>query len=400
MSWFSGVTSWWTGEPAAPPEPVVKEEEKDEMIPEESWVKALGYDSVLKRGNPEDIHKEPKEMILEPHARKFVLRSKDYLETRIKIHSGPALLRLIGSDLILEKGVNKLTHVSDLPGTPAKLYPDRRFLVINWQLPASPPFSFVVTYVFPNEEERAEMRSKMTEEERAVEDNAWKLLEKFVSNDPEVDDKWRNSRFKLIPQIVEGPWYVRTVTPSNVPALIGNKLTTTYIHGPNYFELDIDITSSLTANTIWSVVSGVTASLVIDLAWVIQGNSVEELPEQIFGTIRLSRIVLNPDIVRVVSKEKPAEEKPAEEKPAEEKPAEEKPAEEKPAEEKPAEEKPAEEKPAEEKPAEEKPAEEKPAEEKPAEEKPAEEKPAEEKPAEEKPAEEKPAEEKPAEAQQ
>jgi len=387
MSWFSGVTSWWTGEPAAPPEPVVKEEEKDEMIPEESWVKALGYDSVLKRGNPEDIHKEPKEMILEPHARKFVLRSKDYLETRIKIHSGPALLRLIGSDLILEKGVNKLTHVSDLPGTPAKLYPDRRFLVINWQLPASPPFSFVVTYVFPNEEERAEMRSKMTEEERAVEDNAWKLLEKFVSNDPEVDDKWRNSRFKLIPQIVEGPWYVRTVTPSNVPALIGNKLTTTYIHGPNYFELDIDITSSLTANTIWSVVSGVTASLVIDLAWVIQGNSVEELPEQIFGTIRLSRIVLNPDIVRVVSKEKPAEEKPAEEKPAEENPVEEKPAEEKPAEEKPAEEKPAEEKPAEEKPAEEKPAEEKPAEEKPAEEKPAEEKPAEEKPAEEKPAE-------------
>jgi len=180
----------------------------------------------------------------------------------------------------------------------------------------------------------------MTEEERAVEDNAWKLLEKFVSNDPEVDEKWRNNRFKLIPQIVEGPWYVRTVTPSNVPALIGNKLTTSYIHGPNYFELDIDITSSLTANTIWSVVSGVTASLVIDLAWVIQGNTIEELPEQIFGTIRLSRIVLNPELVRDVCKPKPVEE-PGEEKPSEEKPAEEKPAEEKPAEEKPAEEKPA-----------------------------------------------------------
>jgi len=413
-SWFSGVASWWNGEPAAPAEPVLKEEEKDEMIPEEPWVKALGYNSVLKRGEPDDIHKEPKEIILEPHAKKFVLRSKDYLETRIKINSGPSLLRLIGSDLILEKGVNKLKHVSDFPDTLPKLHPERRFIVINWQLPASPPFSFVVTYVFPTEEERAEMRAKMTEEERAVEENAWNLLQKFVSEDPEVDDKWRNSRFKLIPQIVEGPWYVRTVTPSNVPALIGNKLTTTYIHGPNYFELDIDITSSLTANTIWSVVSGVTASLVIDLAWVIQGNTPEELPEQIFGTIRLSRIVLNPDLVRVVSKpkppeeekkeeegkaaeEKPAEEKPAEEKPAEEKPAEEKPAEEKPAEEKPAEEKPAEEKPAEEKPAEEKPAEEKPAEEKPAEEKPAEEKPAEEKPAEEKPAEEKPAEEKPAE---
>jgi len=397
MSWFSSVASWWSGEPAAPAEPVLKEEEKDEMIPEEKWVKDLGYDSVLKRGDPEDIHKEPKEIILEPHAHKFVVRSKDYLETHIKINSGPSLLRLAGSDLILEKGVNKLSHVCEFPGTLPQLHPERRFLVINWQLPASPPFSFVVTYVFPNEEERAEMRSKMTEEEKAVEENAWKLLEKFASTDPEVDDKWRNSRFKLIPQIVEGPWYVRTVTPSNVPALIGNKLTTTYINGPNYFELDIDITTSLTANTIWSVVSGVTASLVIDLAWVIQGNTPEELPEQIFGTIRLSRIVLNPDLVRVVSKEPSAEEKPAEEKPAEEKPAEEKPAEEKPAEEKPAEEKPAEEKPAEEKPAEEKPAEEKPAEEKPAEEKPAEEKPAEEKPAEEKPAEEKPAEEKPAE---
>jgi len=418
MSWFSGVTSWWTGEPAAPAEPVLREEEKDEMIPEEPWVKALQYTSVMKRGDPEDIHKEPKEIILEPHAKKFVLRSKDYLETHIKVNSGPSLLRLAGSDLILEKGVRKLSHVSEFPETLPMLHPERRFLVINWQLPASPPFSFVVTYVFPNEEERAEMRSKMTEEERAIEENAWNLLEKFVSDDPEVDEKWRNSRFKLIPQIVEGPWYVRTVTPSNVPALICNKLATTYIRGPNYFELDIDITTSLTANTIWSVVSGVTASLVIDLAWVIQGNTIEELPEQILGTIRLSRIVLSPDLVRVVTRppkpedekkegeaaadgkpaeEKPAEEKPAEEKPAEEKPAEEKPAEEKPAEEKPAEEKPAEEKPAEEKPAEEKPAEEKPAEEKPAEEKPAEEKPAEEKPAEEKPAEEKPAEEKPAE---
>ena len=300
MSWFSSVTSWWTGEAAPPAEPVLKEEEKDEMVPEEQWVKDLGYDSVLKRGEPDDIHKEPKEIVLEPHARKFVVRSKDYLESKVKVVSGPSLLRYAASDLIMAEGVDKLRHVCEFPSTLPQMHPERRFIVINWQLPGSPPFSYVVTYVFPNEEERAAARAAMNEDERAVEENAWNLLEKFVSEDPEVDDTWRNSRFKLIPQIVEGPWYVRTVTPSNVPALIGNKLTTTYIRGENYFELDVDITSSIAANTIWSVVSGVTTSLVIDLAFVIQGNTPEELPEQVFGTVRLSRIALNPDLVRVV----------------------------------------------------------------------------------------------------
>jgi len=339
MSWWTGVTnsvtSWWTGEPvqpaepaepAEPPPPVLREEEKDEMIPEEPWVSALNYKSVLKRGLPDDIHNEPKETVLEPHAKKFVLRSKDYLESRIKVASGPALMRLAGYDLVMQKGVVKLSHAASFPELLPLQHPERRFLVINWQLPASPPFSFVVTYVFPNEEERAEMRSKMNDVERDIEENAWNLLQKFVSDDPEVDETWRNSRFKLIPQIVEGPWYVRTVTPSNVPALICNKLATTYIRGPNYFELDIDITTSLTANTIWSVVSGVTPSLVIDLAWVIQGNTPEELPEQILGTIRLARIVLSPDLVRIIGPDlskKEGEEKPAEpeKKEGEEKPA-------------------------------------------------------------------------------
>jgi len=138
----------------------------------------------------------------------------------------------------------------------------------------------------------------MTEEERAVEDNAWKLLEKFVSNDPEVDEKWRNNRFKLIPQIVEGPWLFKKATPSNVPALIGNKLTTTYHRGPNYFEIDVDITSSATANAIWGLISRTLSSLVIDLAFLIQGNEIDELPEALFGAVRINHVSLTPEFVK------------------------------------------------------------------------------------------------------
>ena len=302
MSW---LTSWFTGSGSnaaeqAPPEPVLKEEEKDEMLAEEEWVKAMGYKSVFQRGLPEEVHKEPKQLVFEPHARKFVVRGKNYLADKIKVPSGPALMRYAASDLLRAEGVDKLRNVCDFAETLPQLHPERRFIVVNWQLPASPPFSYVVTYVFPTDEERAAMREKLTDQEKEVEENAWNLLQKFVSDDPEVDNTWRNSRFKMIPQIVEGPWYVRTVTPSNVPALIGNKLTTTYRRGPNFFEIDVDITSSITANAIWSVVSGVTTSLVIDLAFVIQGNTPEELPEQIFGTVRLSRIALSQDIVRTI----------------------------------------------------------------------------------------------------
>jgi len=319
---FSAISNWWYGTPStpaesadgstetpAPPPAPLRAEEKDTMLPIAPEVTALNYSGVFARGEPDDIHKEPKDLTFEPCAKKFNVRGGNYLQDRVKVASGPQMLRYVASDLIRADNQPKLKQVGEFEGTLTSVHPEREFLVLNWQLPASPPFSYVCYFLFPNDEEwKAYLESLENDDERARAEKAMHLLRRFVDGgkkedgtEDDIDEKWRKNCFKMIPQIVEGPWYIRTVTPSNVPALVGNKLTTTFFRGKNYFELDIDITSSFTANTIWSLVCGVTANLVIDLGFVCQGNTPEELPEQLIGTVRLSRISLDPERVRVVT---------------------------------------------------------------------------------------------------
>ena len=264
----------------------------DQMVPFYQGA-GLDYAGTLPKGSLAE-QQTATNALFEPDAHRFVVRAQDYAETKIKVRSTASLLRFVAADLVALPGTPKLCDACAHAGTLPVLYPDRRFVVLNWQLPASPPFSFVVYYVFPTAEELAQL--DLTDDERAARTRAFALLEKFAS--PDTPDEWRNNRFKLIPQIVEGPWLVKKMTPSGVPALIGNKLTTTYHRGPNYMEIDVDITSSSTANGIWSVISRTLASLVIDLAFVIQGNEIEELPEVIFGAVRISRVTLSPDFVK------------------------------------------------------------------------------------------------------
>ena len=255
----------------------------------------IDYASSLPNGSL-DEQKTAVNAMYEPDARKFVVRSHDYPTSKVKVRSTASLLRFVAADLLAHSAMPKLKDACSHPSTLPALCPDRRFLVLNWQLPASPPFSYVVYFVVPTDEERAEREAELAECDREARAKAFALLERFCSR--ETTDEWRNNRFKLVPLIVEGPWLVKKVTPSGVPALIGNKLTTTYHWGPNYLEIDVDITSSTAANSIWSIVNRTLSSLVIDLAFVIQGNEEAELPEVIFGAVRIQRVSLSPKFVR------------------------------------------------------------------------------------------------------
>ena len=257
------------------------------------------YKGTLPLGDP-DQTRAAVNVLFEPCSQKFSVRGPDYLTSKVKIRSTDSLLRFVAADLLSVPNA-KLCDACSYPGTLPSLYPDRKFLVLNWQLPASPQFSFVVYYVFPTEQEIASFDAQLSDENREARKRGFELLNRFMGD--EVTDEWRNNRFKLIPQIVEGPWLVKKITPSNVPALIGNKLTTTYHKGPNYMEIDVDITSSTAANSIWTVIYKTLASLVIDLAFVIQGNEIAELPETLFGTVRITRVSLTPDFVKEVKKD-------------------------------------------------------------------------------------------------
>ena len=72
----------------------------------------------------------------------------------------------------------------------------------------------------------------------------------------------------------------------NKPALLARKIATEWYRGPNYIEMDIDISSSYAAGMILSAVIGVTKKLTLDLAFTIQGNSEVELPERILAAAR------------------------------------------------------------------------------------------------------------------
>lgn len=106
------------------------------------------------------------------------------------------------------------------------------------------------------------------------------------------DDESRNSSFKLIPHIVKGSFIIRQSVGST-PVLLGKKLKQYYFKSARYVEVDIDIGSSYAAATVVNMVSGVTKTLVVDLAVVLEGKTEEELPEALLGTVRLDRLDLS-----------------------------------------------------------------------------------------------------------
>ena len=70
----------------------------------------------------------------------------------------------------------------------------------------------------------------------------------------------------------------------DTPTLMGHKLKQYYHRADHYLEIDIDISSSSIARNITGLVLGYAKSLEIHMAIVLQGDTVEELPEVVLGT--------------------------------------------------------------------------------------------------------------------
>ncbi|CAN0177288.1 unnamed protein product [Discosporangium mesarthrocarpum] len=107
------------------------------------------------------------------------------------------------------------------------------------------------------------------------------VLKQFIDG----DDEYRNKRFKIIPRCHDGPWVVRT-TVRGKPGITGTKIKTDYHRGKGWFEISIDICSSGFARRMLTCVKTVS----FDLGFVIEGQSEEELPEQLVGALRFHRL--------------------------------------------------------------------------------------------------------------
>ncbi|KAI3793753.1 hypothetical protein L1987_36375 [Smallanthus sonchifolius] len=85
-----------------------------------------------------------------------------------------------------------------------------------------------------------------------------------------------------------GPWILRHTI--RLPALIGNLLKINYIHGKNYLEMDVDVGSSECARGVAGKTFSCFSSLIMEIAFVIQATTRDELPEHLLGACRLSNL--------------------------------------------------------------------------------------------------------------
>ncbi|KAF1773141.1 protein of unknown function DUF1336 [Phytophthora cactorum] len=196
-----------------------------------------------------------RKMWAEPDASEILVRGKTYMNDEVKVPAGKAVGKLLHVDLVLAYCREK--------------FPDSRVFIVNIELPNADNLSLVIYWLLPP-------APKSPEEE---DDTAafHRLLNKFCD---EGDDDFRNNRFKLIPNLVEGPWVLQTL------------LTQRYFCRSNYFELDLDVASSTAAQYIGSMCQSWASYLQMHLYMTLQGEKEDELQERILGGVDVSYLNL------------------------------------------------------------------------------------------------------------
>ena len=111
-------------------------------------------------------------------------------------------------------------------------------------------------------------------------------------------DAFRNARFKIVPSVAEGSWLVKQGVGSR-PAILGKTLRQRFHQGEaaglaeGFFEVSVDCNSSPAAGRVVSLVKSYAKSLVMDLAFIVEAQSADELPERVVGCGRLAHVELS-----------------------------------------------------------------------------------------------------------
>lgn len=235
----------------------------------------------------------------DPPSTNFMVRGDKYLSDKKKIKSGPFVFPTRGVDLFLtDQCPENVGRISTLMNSDLRSVPT---FIINFRLPWGVllfyfeiPERFVpfIKCCYGDESvKRADLEQTMKEMS-----NSDRCVARFLLG----NDEHKNNNLKIFPGIVEGPWVVKA-SVGGKPAIIGTKLPVNYVYQPEdtaidgkkqslYLEADLDIVSSKAARGILSVCRSYTQELTIDLGFAVQGNSDDELPEQMLTGARLHGI--------------------------------------------------------------------------------------------------------------
>ncbi|KAJ0046656.1 hypothetical protein Pint_06039 [Pistacia integerrima] len=206
----------------------------------------------------------------------FLLRGENYLKDHRKIKATGTLMQMMGADWM--RSNQREIDLGSRPGGLVQRYAERGgpefFFIVNFQVPGTTMHTIALYYVMKT----------------PIEDNP--LLHSFVNG----DDAFRNSRLKLIPYISKGSWIVKQSVGKSA-CLLGQQLEVNYSRGKNYLEAIVDVGSSTVARGVASLVLGYLNNLVVEMAFLIQGNTEEELPEFLLGTCRLNHLDVSKSVV-------------------------------------------------------------------------------------------------------
>jgi len=120
---------------------------------------------------------------------------------------------------------------------------------------------------------------------------------RFRNSDPDQ----RNLKFKMIGRVLHGPFLARPVMMivGERPAIPGKKLGQhqRYIESDHFFEVEMDVmapraNSSGMASLLTSTALKWSKSLVVDMVFLIEGHTPDELPEELIGGCQLAYVDL------------------------------------------------------------------------------------------------------------
>ena len=237
----------------------------------------------------------------------FAVRGPDYMTKKAKVAAGDALGRLLHIDIFRVEGERlRDDHILSKGRARARLEQLRRtsgapfVFSMCLQLPGSPPLSMVAYWGVAAPDPAA----AATPGQIAARNLFDRFIDIPISPEGGVGDNddrsegdllmtsLQNARFKLIPRIDEGPFAVRRAVGSK-PTLLGQKVKQRYFRGVDYFEVDVEVGSSVIATHIVGMCRGAARLLVVKLGIVIQGEAPEELPEEVVGALTLKNITFD-----------------------------------------------------------------------------------------------------------
>ncbi|XP_019097607.1 PREDICTED: protein ENHANCED DISEASE RESISTANCE 2-like [Camelina sativa] len=212
-----------------------------------------------------------------PPGNVFPLRSQNYFTTKQKTPGGDYLLSPAGVDWL--KSTKKLDHVLSRPenrvthATKTSQSPNSFIFAINIQIPRKEHYYHSLVIYFATQEPIS----------------SDSLLHKLINE----DDTFRDERFKIVSNVVKGPWVAKAAAGKFGAFVAGKAVKCSYHRGDNYFEIDIDISSSAILTTLVRFMLGYVTNLTIDMGFVVEAQTEDELPERLIGGVRICHMELS-----------------------------------------------------------------------------------------------------------